>query len=146
MELYPGFSLYRGLYEMAQSSFSGDYMGTDGMRWKDVSHSSNGMWEVLVIMSVEWLVVLLVAFYVDQVKQSGKSPLFFLQNFRKKPLSSFRKPSMRRQDSKVSVPMEKHDILQEVMVSILLLPCNHFQSLIIPPFINLLLQKLLFSE
>lgn len=113
MELYPGFSLYRGLYEMAESSFSGDYMGTDGMQWKDVSHSSNGMWEVLVIMSVEWLVVLLVAFYVDQVEQSAKSPLFFLQNFRKKPLSSFRKPSMQRQDSKVSVPMEKHDILQE---------------------------------
>lgn len=113
MELYPGFSLYRGLYEMAQSSFSGDYMGTDGMRWKDIIHSSNGMWEVLVIMSVEWLVVLLVAFYVDQVEQSGKNPLFFLQNFQKKPLSSFRKPSMRRQDSKVSVPMEKRDILQE---------------------------------
>lgn len=116
MELYPGFSLYRGLYELAQSSFAGYFMGTDGMRWNDLSDSSSGMWEILVIMSVEWLLVLLVAFYVDKVVQSGKGPLFFLKNFQKKPLSSFRKPSMQRQGSKVFVQMDKPDVLQEVIL------------------------------
>ena len=115
MELYPGFSLYRGLYEFAQYAFAGNYMGTDGMRWKDLNDSKNGMKEVLVIMFIEWWVVLLIAFYVDQVKSSGKSPTFFLQNFRKKPLSSFRKPSLQRQGSKVFVGMEKPDVLQEVI-------------------------------
>ncbi|XP_068308111.1 ABC transporter A family member 7-like isoform X2 [Pyrus communis] len=45
LELYPGFSLYRGLYEFAQYSFNGNYMGTDGMRWGDLSDSKNGMTE-----------------------------------------------------------------------------------------------------
>ncbi|KAL3513214.1 hypothetical protein ACH5RR_025931 [Cinchona calisaya] len=113
LELYPGFSLYRGLYEFAQYAFAGDYMGTDGMRWKDLSDSSNGMKEVLIIMSIEWLVILFVAFYVDQVVSSGKSPIFFLHNFRKKPSSSFRRPSLQRQGSRVFVDMEKPDVLQE---------------------------------
>ncbi|KAJ9677375.1 hypothetical protein PVL29_022384 [Vitis rotundifolia] len=118
MELYPGFSLYRGLYEFAQYSFTGDYMGTDGMRWGDLSDSTNGMRDVLIIMFVEWLIVLFVAYYIDQVVSSGngvkRSPLFFLQNFlKKKPMSSFRKPSLKRQGSKVFVQMEKADVSQE---------------------------------
>ena len=119
MELYPGFSLYRGLYEFAQYSFIGNYMGTDGMRWGDLSDSTNGMTDVLIIMFLEWLIVLFVAYYMDQVVSSGngvkRSPLFFLQKFRnKKPLSSFRKPSLRRQGSKVFMEMEKADVSQEV--------------------------------
>ncbi|XP_034673215.1 ABC transporter A family member 7-like isoform X1 [Vitis riparia] len=118
MELYPGFSLYRGLYEFAQYSFTGNYMGTDGMRWGDLSDSTNGMRDILIIMFVEWLIVLFVAYYIDQVLSSGngvkRSPLFFLQNFRKKkPMSSFRKPSLKRQGSKVFVKMEKADVSQE---------------------------------
>lgn len=110
MELYPGFSLYRGLYELAQYSFSGNYMGTSGMRWKDLSDSNNGLKEVLIIMSVEWVVVLCVAFYTDQVISSGKSPMYFLQNLRR---ASSRRPSLQRQGSKVLVQMEKPDVFQE---------------------------------
>lgn len=126
MELYPGFSLYRGLYEFAQYSFTGNYMGTDGMRWGDLSDSTNGMRDVLIIMFVEWLIVLFVAYYIDQVLSSGngvkRSPLFFLQNFRKKkPMSSFRKPSLKRQGSKVFVKMEKADVSQEVTFYIVVL-------------------------
>lgn len=108
-ELYPGFSLYRGLYEFSQYSLSGDYMETDGMRWTNLGDSKNGMVEVLIIMTVEWVLVLFVAFYVDQ----GRSPLFFLKRFGKKG-SSFRMRSLQRQDSKVFVQMEKPDVLQEV--------------------------------
>ena len=49
MELYPGFSLYRGIYEFAQ------YIILErGMRWEDLNDSENGMKEVLIIMSDEW--------------------------------------------------------------------------------------------
>ncbi|KAI9174610.1 hypothetical protein LWI28_020100 [Acer negundo] len=114
MELYPGFALYRGIYEFGQYSFRGNYLGIDGMTWANLSDSGNGMREVLIIMAVEWLVVLFVAYYVDQVVSSGgvKGPLFFLQKFRKKS-PSFRRPSLRRQESKVFVQMDKPDVVQE---------------------------------
>lgn len=91
-------------------------MGIDGMSWEDLRGSHNGMREVLIIMCVEWFFVLLAAYYIDQVSSSGggKGPFFFLRNFRKKPLLSFRKPSLRRQGSKVFVQMEKPDVIQEV--------------------------------
>ena len=97
MELYPGFALYRGLYEFGQYSFRGSYMGIDGMSWSDLSEKVNGMREVMIIMFVEWLVVLFVAYYIDQVVSSGgvKGPLFFLQNFWKNT-PSLRGPSLRR--------------------------------------------------
>ncbi|KAJ1384496.1 P-loop containing nucleoside triphosphate hydrolase, partial [Sesbania bispinosa] len=115
MELFPGFALYRGLYEFSESSFNGDALGTNGMRWGDLSDSTNGMKEILIIMFVEWLLVLFFAYYIDQVLSSGsgKSPLFFLKRFQKKRSSSFRKPSIQRQGSKVFVQMEKPDVNQE---------------------------------
>ncbi|KAF3437771.1 hypothetical protein FNV43_RR20527 [Rhamnella rubrinervis] len=131
-ELYPGFSLHRGLYEFAQYSFTGDYLGTDGMRWRDLNDSKNGMKEVLIIMTVEWLLVLFVAYYVDQVvaSGSGKSPLFFLQRFKKKR-SSFRMPSLQRQESKAFVQTDKPDVCQErEKVEQLLLESNTSHSII----------------
>ncbi|KAM1080974.1 hypothetical protein EV1_015435 [Malus domestica] len=115
LELYPGFSLYRGLYEFAQYSFNGNYMGTDGMRWGDLCDSKNGMTEVLIIMVVEWFVVLLFAYYVDQAVSSGtgKGTFFCFQRFRKKKLPSLRMRSLQRQGSKVSIEMEKPDVCQE---------------------------------
>ncbi|KAK7265779.1 hypothetical protein RJT34_33402 [Clitoria ternatea] len=114
MELYPGFSLYRGLYEFAQFSFSGNSLGTNGMQWQDLSDSFNGMKEVLIIMSAEWIVVLFAAFYIDQVLSPGsrKNPLF-LKGFQKKPTSSFQKHSIRRQGSKDFAQMEKADVIKE---------------------------------
>ncbi|XP_050255380.1 ABC transporter A family member 7-like [Quercus robur] len=133
MELYPGFSLYRGLYEFSQASFTGNSLGTHGMRWGDLSNSVNGMKEVLIIMVVEWLVVIFVAYYIDQVVSSGsgKSPLFFLQKFQKKP-PSLRNPSLQRQGSKVFVQMEKPDVSQETeKVEQLLLESNSSSAIIV---------------
>ncbi|XP_023531950.1 ABC transporter A family member 7-like isoform X2 [Cucurbita pepo subsp. pepo] len=115
LELYPGFSLYRGLYEFAQYSFIGNFMGTDGMRWGKLSDELNGMQDVMIIMVVEWLLVLLVAYYLDQISSSGggKAPLFFLRRFRKKAAASFRLPSLRKQGSKAFVDMEQPDVVQE---------------------------------
>ncbi|XP_026433915.1 ABC transporter A family member 7-like [Papaver somniferum] len=117
LEIFPGFALYRGLYEFAQYALTGNTMGIDGMRWKDLSDGTNGMKEVLIIMLVEWLVVLCFAFYLDQVASSGsgvkKHPLYFLKNWNKKRSSSFRRPSLQRQDSKVFVEVDKPDVSQE---------------------------------
>ncbi|RHN63634.1 putative sulfate-transporting ATPase [Medicago truncatula] len=115
MELYPGFALYRGLYEFAESATNGSNSGTNGMRWQDLSDSANGMKEVLIIMSSEWVVVLCVSYYIDQVLStgSGKSPLFFLKGFQKKPLSSLKKLAIQRQGSEVLAQMEKEDVIQE---------------------------------
>ncbi|CAN0901622.1 ABC transporter A family member 7 [Linum grandiflorum] len=113
LELYPGFSLYRGLYEFSQYSNTGVTNGTHGMRWENLNDSGNGMKELFTIMTVEWIVVLFVAYYIDQVLSSGKSPLFFFKNFGKKPSASLRMPSLRRQGSKVFVNLEKPDVVQE---------------------------------
>lgn len=129
MEMYPGFSLYRGLYEFSQYAFEGNYMGTGGIGWKDLSDGTNGMREVLIIMFVEWLVVLFAAYYIDQVVASGsgvgRSPLFFLQKSQKKSSSSSRTPSLRRQRSTVTVEMEKEDIVQEVLVIWIIQKCSY---------------------
>ena len=136
MELYPGFSLYRGLYEFAQYAFTGNYMGIDGMRWRDLSDSNNGMKDVLIIMFVEWLLVLFVSYYIDRVISSGhgfgRGLLFFLEAFRKKPFSSssMRRPRFERQGSKVFVQMEKPDVAQEVSNKVyLVLICILFFNL-----------------
>ncbi|XP_015070141.1 ABC transporter A family member 7-like [Solanum pennellii] len=113
MELYPGFSLFRGLYEFSYYAFVGNYMGTDGMRWKDLGDGKNGMKEVLIIMIVQWLVFLVLAYYIDQITSSGKDPLFFLRNFRKKSSHPIRKLSLSKEETKVFVQMEKPDVAQE---------------------------------
>lgn len=118
LEIFPGFALYRGLYEFSQYALTGNTMGIDGMRWKDLSDGTNGMKEVLIIMLVEWLIVLCFAFYLDQVASScsgvKKHPLYFLKNWNKKRSSSFRRTSLQRQDSKVFVEVDKPDVSQEV--------------------------------
>ncbi|WCJ33482.1 ABC transporter A family member 7 [Euphorbia peplus] len=109
LEFYPGFSLYRGLYEFSQ------YAETDdGMRWGNLKDKENGLATVLYIMLAEWLVLGFVAFYMDKVSASGsgKSPLFCLHNFEKKCQSSFQKPNLQRDGSTV-VDIDKPDVCLE---------------------------------
>ncbi|KAJ4769649.1 Abc transporter a family member 7 [Rhynchospora pubera] len=123
MELVPGFALYRGLYEFGQYSFSGSSMGTKGMKWSDLSSSENGMRNVMIIMVLEWLVLLPLAFYLDQVSSLGggirKDPLFFFKFLKRKKLSKSGSlqltPSFNRQGSaKVVIDVDKKpDVTQE---------------------------------
>jgi ABC-type multidrug transport system fused ATPase/permease subunit len=106
MELYPGFSLYRGLYELSQSAFAGDYRGIDGMKWRDFG---NGMKEVTCIMLIEWLLLLGLAYYIDQIIYSRKHPLFFLLQSTSKKKQHFSDNKI----SKVVVEMEKPDVCRE---------------------------------
>lgn len=110
LELYPGFSLYRGLYEFGNYASEAKILDTDGMRWENLNDSMNGMRDVLVIMVCEWAVLLLVSFYLDQVVTCGKSPLFFLP---KKSGAALRIPSLTRQGSKGFGDTEKLDVAQE---------------------------------
>ncbi|KAL0729739.1 hypothetical protein Bca4012_025832 [Brassica carinata] len=111
LELFPPFSLYRGLYEFGEFAFRGNLRGADGMKWKDFSDSA--MDEVFIIIIIEWFLALIAACYIDKIVSSGKNPLFFLKNlFKKSP--PMRRPSLQRQGSKVVVEMEKPDVTQEI--------------------------------
>ncbi|KAI5329985.1 hypothetical protein L3X38_029382 [Prunus dulcis] len=113
LELYPGFSLYRGLYELGQYAIEAKALGTRGMTWENLNDSYNGMRDVMVIMGFEWLGLLLLAYYIDQVVTCGKGPLFFLQNSRNKNPSTLRMPTLQRQGSKAFGDMDKPDISNE---------------------------------
>ena len=123
MEIIPGFSLFRGLYEFGQYASAGNSMGTTGMKWSNLDDSLNGMRGVLIIMVVEWAILLPLAFYVDQVSSLGggfrKNSFFFLSCFKRRALS-LRRYSFRRQESKVVVEMDNPDAVQEVSYSLTL--------------------------
>ncbi|XP_010261075.1 PREDICTED: ABC transporter A family member 7-like isoform X2 [Nelumbo nucifera] len=116
MELMPGFSLYRGLYELSQSALAGHNLGTFGMKWEDLSDQKDGIRGTLIIMALEWLILLAVSYYMNQVISSGngitRHPLFFLGTFwkRDKQLPTF--PSFRER-STIFVDLESPDISEE---------------------------------
>ncbi|RLN32903.1 ABC transporter A family member 8-like isoform X1 [Panicum miliaceum] len=119
MEIVPGFSLYRGLYELGQYAFSGSSMGATGMTWRSMKDPLNGMCDVLIIMSVEWALLLILAFYLDQASLLGNG-------VRKK-----HEPSLSQQDSRVVLNMEKSDVaLQRKVVEQLLIDPNANKAII----------------
>lgn len=111
MELYPGFSLYRGLLEL------GLYASIGGLKWNRVSKGKSAMREVLIIIVLEWLVVLLVAYYIDQTFAAGscvpKNLLFFLKRFRSRS-------NPQKHASKAHVQLDKPDVQKEVSDGILI--------------------------
>lgn len=82
IEIIPAFALYRGLWELASYSFLGNYRGTQGMQFSNLSDDGNGMTDVWILLVVTWLVFLVLALYLEQVFASGtgirKHPLYFL--------------------------------------------------------------------
>ncbi|XP_019101774.1 PREDICTED: ABC transporter A family member 6-like, partial [Camelina sativa] len=110
LELYPGFSLYRGLYEFSQYAFQRNLNGRDGMKWKHFRGSA--MDEVFSIIIIEWFLALIVTYCMNRVSLSAKDPIVFLENTFKKSLSP-QKLSLQKQGSAVSVEMENLDVLQE---------------------------------
>lgn len=135
LEFYPGFSLFRGLYEFSRYAFQGNLNGKDGMKWEDFNDSA--MDEVFFIMIIEWFVALIAANYIDKIFSSGKHPLFFLKTpFKKSP--SPQRPSLQKQVSAVSEEMEKLDVTQEVLQKIIY---NQFHVLCV--FLAVLIKFLL---
>ena len=133
-ELYPGFSLYRGIYEFAQYGLVGRRIGTQGIQWKDLSNTKNGMRTVLVFTLVECLIILFVAYYFDKqalpknnikrkilsiLKRIFPNPLSLSRNTVKKRilllmLNICKNSSPKTQESStVSIEMENHDVSKE---------------------------------
>ncbi|KAH7528009.1 hypothetical protein FEM48_Zijuj05G0026400 [Ziziphus jujuba var. spinosa] len=109
LELYPRFSLYRGIYKLSQYGTKGIHIRT-GMNWRYMNDGVNGMKEALFIMLIEWLVVLLIVYYAEKVQSSGsgRNPLIFLNKLWKKN---------QRQRRNTSVLMDMPDVIQEVNYS-----------------------------
>jgi len=87
LELLPPFALYRGLFELGEYAFLGVYRGGAGMTWASLSEPRNGMREAWIILSVEWAVFMVLAWYLEQVFSAGtgnrRHPLFFLEPARR---------------------------------------------------------------
>lgn len=124
MEILPTFALYRGLYEFGNYATQAQELGTSGMTWKSLNDDQNGLTEVLIIIFVEWIVLLPLAYYLDQLSSLGSKirndPLFFLNCFRKKQkksLISFSRSLMlskKGSNSNIRIDMDKPDVIQEV--------------------------------
>ncbi|KAM3191966.1 hypothetical protein ACQJBY_069292 [Aegilops geniculata] len=115
LEIIPAFSLYRGLYELSQYAIRASETGNPGMRWSDLNDHTNGMRDVMIIIIVEWLVLLPVAYYFDYAASVGNSSglLSIIKRLLRK------NPTWRRiavnevADNDVHVEMEKLDIIKE---------------------------------
>ncbi|RLM60943.1 hypothetical protein C2845_PM14G10550 [Panicum miliaceum] len=112
MELVPGFSLYRGVYELSEYAAAGRNMGKPGMRWADLNDPVNGMKDVFILMSTEWIILLLVAFLLDH--RPEWQPLFLFGFLSTKHSSPSEKPNkLKRGSRKVHVDMTKPDVFLE---------------------------------
>ena len=128
--IVPGFALYRGLYEIAQYAFIAAYQGTMGITWSKLGQNVSGLPAVMIFMSVESVLFLLLAWYLEQVFPGGigvpRHPLFFLgKRFkhteqRKKHFTRQKKSQQQQQqqqqqqsDGDMVVYMEPSDVKQE---------------------------------
>lgn len=79
---------HRGLYEQAEYTFLGVYRNTLGMKFTNLSDAGNGMRGTWGIFVVEWVIFMVLGWYLEQVLSSGtgirRHPLYFLDGLRKK--------------------------------------------------------------
>ncbi|OEL30253.1 ABC transporter A family member 8 [Dichanthelium oligosanthes] len=115
LEIIPAFSLYRGLYELGQYAIITSETGNPGMRWSDLNDHTNGMRDVLIIIILEWLILLPIAYYLDHAASIGhrSSPLSIIKRLLKKDPAWRRITVNEIADKDVHVEMEKLDIIKE---------------------------------
>ncbi|KXZ51851.1 hypothetical protein GPECTOR_11g29 [Gonium pectorale] len=81
VQLLPGFSLYRGLFEFSEYSIRSLFANTEGLRWAGLHDPGNGMLSAWAILAAEWPVFMLLGWYLEQPvlggsgSVSGGSPL-----------------------------------------------------------------------
>ncbi|CAL5012166.1 unnamed protein product [Urochloa decumbens] len=115
MELFPAFSLYRGIYDLAGYAYEGRNMGKARMQWVDLTDPLNGMKDVLVLMSVEWIILLPLAFILDH--RPAWHPLSLFRFLLAKNLShSQRINEVNSASGRVSIDFAKPDVLLECKV------------------------------
>lgn len=117
LELFPPFSLYRIVYEFSQSALLVSDMGSTGMQWSDLSDTKNGMRSVLTIMILEWILFMLLSFYLDHfgsVQNGIRKALLLLHSHRAaKRSSAAQQQTVQIQEFKASVEMERADVIKE---------------------------------
>ncbi|CAN6201246.1 unnamed protein product [Urochloa humidicola] len=115
LEVIPAFSLYRGLYELGQYAITASETGSNGMQWSDLNDHTNGMRDVLIIIILEWMVLLPIAYYFDHAASVGhtSSPLSIIKRLLKKDRTSRRITVNEIADKDVHVEMQKLDIIKE---------------------------------
>ncbi len=99
-----------------------------GMEWKNLNDPLNGMKTVLGIMAVEWLVFLIIAYYLEQVIASGsgvkKHPLYFLKFlYRGNKEKDVEKKNSLVLNEETNIEMDRPDVAQEVCVMLLIFLC-----------------------
>ncbi|XP_073271390.1 ABC transporter A family member 10-like isoform X2 [Primulina huaijiensis] len=113
LEIFPGFALYRGMKELNDYSNGAVSTGTFGIQWRHLKNSSSGMREVLIVMTVTWLLFLLMAYFVDKIS-SSTSPFSFSRMFQMRTMGHHQHHSFTGQGPNIFVQMEKEDIALEV--------------------------------
>lgn len=125
MELLPGFSLYNGLYELSQHALDGRYRETSGMRWSNLYDRENGMQGTLNVMALEWLILIFLAYSVEQyVSSHTTSASQYLEYF-----WTTRKQSQIRFSRKDSSLLHMSMKNREVALEVLQLSTNNFFNL-----------------
>jgi hypothetical protein len=86
------------------------------MQWSDLNDHTNGMRDALIIIVLEWLVLLPVAYYLDHGASVGhRSSLFSIIKRLLKKDSAWRRVTVNGvAKNDVQVEMEKADIIKEV--------------------------------
>ncbi|CAI9112243.1 OLC1v1012662C1 [Oldenlandia corymbosa var. corymbosa] len=112
MELFPGLSLYRGLYDFHEYSKQALKLGTDGIRWRSLRDKNSGMKEVLMIMAAEWAVFLVISYCANKYTASEGCGRLFRRS--QKTTSSFDKSHSQLKEPGVLVQLDKQDIDQEI--------------------------------
>lgn len=87
------------------------------MRWENLNDSVNGMKSVLLIMTVEWLLLLFLTYYLNQLSSftvGRRNPTFYLKCFDEKGQLSTTKSMLQRQISKVFIEIDRPDVSKEV--------------------------------
>ncbi|XP_021321342.1 ABC transporter A family member 8 [Sorghum bicolor] len=114
MELFPAFSLYRGIYDLAGYAYAGRYLGNPGMQWTDLNDLLNGIKDVLVLMSAEWIFLIPVAFLLDHwpVWQWNPLSLYRLLSTKRSQLSGTLN-EVNSKSTRVSIDMAKPDVFLE---------------------------------
>ncbi|WVZ79607.1 hypothetical protein U9M48_027169 [Paspalum notatum var. saurae] len=115
LEIVPAFSLYRGLYELGQYAITASQTGNPGMRWSDLNDPTNGMRDVLIIIILEWLILLPIAYYFDHAASTGhkSSPLSVIKRLLKKDPTWRRITVNEIADKDIHIEMDKLDIIKE---------------------------------
>ena len=118
LELFPPFSLYRIVYEFSQSASLVSQIDRTGMQWSDLNDPKNGMASVLTIMVLEWILFLLLSFYLDHFGsfQSGIRKAVLLLHSRRagNRSQSAQQQTTQIQEFEASVEMERTDVIKEV--------------------------------